>query len=43
MNPLVLTPPVFGKPLKLYILATDDSIGSLLGQDAKDGTERVMY
>ena len=42
-NPPVLTPPTFGRPLKLYILATDDSIGSLLVQDARDGTERVVY
>ena len=30
MNPPVLTPLTFGKPLKLYILAIEDSIGKLL-------------
>ena len=42
-NPLVLTPPAFGRLLKLYILTTNDSIDSLLAQDAEDGTERVVY
>ena len=42
-NPPVLTPPAFGRPLKLYISATDDSMGSLLAQDTKDGTKRAVY
>ena len=29
--------------LKLYISATNDSIGSLLAQDAEDGIERAVY
>ena len=43
MNPRVLTPRAFGKPLKLYISGTDDSIDSLLAQDAEDSIERAVY
>ena len=43
LNPPILTPRTFSRPLKLYILATDDSIDSLLAQDAEDDTERVVY
>ena len=39
----MLTPLAFDRPLKLYISATDDSIGSLLAQDTEDSTEKVMY
>ena len=39
----MLTSLAFGRPLKLYMSGIDDSIGSLLAQDAKDGTERVVY
>ena len=39
----VLTTLVLGRPLKLFISAIDESIGSLLAQDAEDGTEIVMY
>ena len=38
-NPLVLTPAAFYRPLKIYILITDDSINSLLAQNAEDYTE----
>ena len=31
------------RPLKLYISAAEDSIGSLLAQDSEDGTERAIY
>ena len=43
VNPLVLTPPAFSRPLKFYISATDDSISSLLAQDAEDSTKRALY
>ena len=42
-NPLVLTSLAFGRPLKLYRLATDDSISSPLAQDVEDGTKRTVY
>ena len=42
-HPPVVTPLAFGRPLKLYISATDDSISSLLAQDSKKGTERAVY
>ena len=41
-NSPVLTPPAFGRHLKLYILATDDSISNLLAQDAEEGAKRVV-
>ena len=41
-NPLVLTPLAFGRPLKLYISANNDSIGSLLAQDAEDGISILL-
>ena len=41
--PLILVPPVFGRPFKLLILAAEDSIGSLLAQDSEDGIERAIY
>ena len=42
-TPPVLTPTAFCRSLKLYILATNDYIGSLLAQDAEDGTEIALY
>lgn len=42
-NPPVLTPPKPGFPLKLYISASDDTIGSMLCQEYDDGIERVIY
>ena len=42
-SPFLLVPHSLGRPLKLYVSATEDSIGSLLAQDSKDGTERVVY
>ncbi|KAI5343515.1 hypothetical protein L3X38_011391 [Prunus dulcis] len=42
-NPLVLSPPRRGRPLKLYVSASEVSIGSLLVQDNKEGKEQVVY
>ncbi|KAM2459303.1 hypothetical protein TB1_007454 [Malus domestica] len=42
-SPLVLVPPQRGKPLKLYISASDKSIGSLLAQNNKGGKEQAVY
>ena len=43
MTPPVLIPPKEGKPLKLYISATQESIGSLLAQDNEDGHEQAIF
>jgi hypothetical protein len=37
-----LIPPREGKPLKLYISTTQDSIGSLLVQDNEEGHEQAV-
>jgi hypothetical protein len=42
-TPLVLTPPKQGKPLKLYISMTQESISSLLAQDSSEGQEQVVF
>ncbi|CAL2256869.1 unnamed protein product [Prunus armeniaca] len=42
-NPPVLSPPKRGRPLKLYVFASEVSIGSLLVQDNKEGKEQVVY
>ncbi|CAN6554193.1 unnamed protein product [Malus baccata var. baccata] len=42
-SPLVLVPPQRGKPLKLYISASDKSIGSLLAQNNEGGKEQAVY
>ncbi|CAL9000002.1 unnamed protein product, partial [Prunus brigantina] len=42
-NPPVLSPPKRGRPLKLYISASEVSIGSLLVQDNKEGKEQAIY
>ncbi|CAL2271628.1 unnamed protein product [Prunus armeniaca] len=42
-NPPVLSPPKRGRPLKLYISASEISIGSLLVQDNKEGKEQAVY
>ena len=42
-NPPILTPPRPGFPLKLYISASDDTIGSMLCQEFEDGVERAIY
>ncbi|KAI5323806.1 hypothetical protein L3X38_032879 [Prunus dulcis] len=36
-NPLVMSPPKRGRPLKLYVSASEVSTGSLLVQDKKEG------
>jgi hypothetical protein len=42
-TPPVLTPLKQGKPLKLYISATQESIGSLLAQDNSEGQEQAVF
>ena len=42
-TPPVLIPPREGKPLKLYISASLESIRSLLGQDNEDGHEQAVF
>jgi hypothetical protein len=42
-TPLVLTPPKQRKPLKLYISATQESIGSLLAQDNSEGQKQAVF
>ena len=42
-SPPVLVPPINGKPLKRYISANYDSIGSLLAQDNEQGFERSIF
>ena len=42
-TPSVLIPPREGKPVKLYISATQESIGSLLAQDNEDGHEQAAF
>ncbi|CAN6554455.1 unnamed protein product [Malus baccata var. baccata] len=39
----VLVPPKRGKPLKLYISASEKSIGSLLAQNNEGGKEQAVY
>ena len=44
MNPLVLMPPVPGRPLILYMTILDESMGCMLGQHDKSGKrERAVY
>ncbi|CAL2229814.1 unnamed protein product [Prunus armeniaca] len=42
-NPPVMSPPKRGRPLKLYVSASEVSIGSLLVQDNKEGKEQTVY
>ena len=42
-KPLVLMPPILGKPLILYISATNSSLGALLAQSDETGKERAIY
>lgn len=42
-NPPMLMPLRKYKPLKLYILTTEDSITSLLAQDNEGGHEQSMF
>ena len=44
MNPLVLMPPVPGRPLILYMTILDKSMGCMLGQHDEFGKrERIVY
>ena len=44
MNPLVLVPPVPERPLILYMIVLDESMGCILGQHDESGKrERVVY
>ena len=36
-------PPIYGKPLILYILATETSFGILLAQEDNNNKERAIY
>lgn len=38
-----MTSPIPGRPLKLYISATDESLGCFLAQDDDEGRERAIY
>ncbi|KAM1596520.1 hypothetical protein PS2_031537 [Malus domestica] len=42
-SPPMLVPPQRGKPLKLYISASEKSIGSLLAQNNEGEKEQVVY
>ncbi|CAL2277698.1 unnamed protein product [Prunus armeniaca] len=42
-KPPVLIPPKRGRPLKLYISAAENSIGSLLAQDNDEKKEQAVY
>jgi hypothetical protein len=43
MIPPILTPPIKGKPLLLYIATTDQSLGALLVEEDSVGKEREIY
>ncbi|XP_019190539.1 PREDICTED: uncharacterized protein LOC109184998 [Ipomoea nil] len=43
MKPPVLTAPVHGRPLILYISAQDCSVGALLAQENDKGKEKALY
>ena len=44
MNPLVLMPPMPGRPLILYMTVLDESMGCMLGQhDDSEKRERAVY
>src|ERR1044072_1105011 len=43
INPPVLLPPTRSRPMKLYIAASDLTIGSMLAQEDDDGFERAIY
>lgn len=42
-NPPILAPPCGKKPMRLYISASDTTIGSMLAQENEDGVERAIY
>ncbi|XP_058766406.1 uncharacterized protein LOC131640003 [Vicia villosa] len=43
MNLPILSPPSGKKPMRLYISASDTSMGSMLAQEDENGTERAIY
>jgi hypothetical protein len=43
MNPPVLLPPDRNRPMKLYISASELTIGSILAQEDENGVERAIY
>ncbi len=43
LNPPVLSAPIKGKPLILYIAALDGSLGALLAQHNEEGKEGALY
>jgi hypothetical protein len=42
-NPPTLMPPIRNKEMKLYISASDTTIGSMLAQEDEDGEEKAIY
>ncbi|XP_015970564.1 uncharacterized protein LOC107494047 [Arachis duranensis] len=42
-NPHIMTPPRHGAPLKLYVSASEVTIGGMLAQEDENGNERVIY
>ena len=42
-NPPILMPPIYGKPLILYISETETSLGILLAQEDNDHKELAIY
>ncbi|KAL1353230.1 hypothetical protein AAHE18_06G223400 [Arachis hypogaea] len=42
-NPPIMTPPRHGAPLKLYVSASEVTIGGILTQEDENGNERVIY
>ncbi|XP_016199503.1 uncharacterized protein LOC107640499 [Arachis ipaensis] len=42
-NPPIMTPPKHGAPLKLYVSASEVTIGGMLAQEDENGNERVIY
>nr|XP_023885550.1 uncharacterized protein LOC111997666 [Quercus suber] len=43
LNPPVLGAPIPGKPLALYIVAQEKSLGALMAQENDEGKERALY
>lgn len=42
-NPHILSPPVRSMCIRLYIFASDLTIGSMLAQEDDNGIERAIY
>ncbi|XP_058747191.1 uncharacterized protein LOC131620203 [Vicia villosa] len=43
MKPSILAPPVRNRPMRLYISASESTIGSMLVQENENGVERPVY